>query len=45
MKFKWTKIEQDIFNEIKLIMTCDNLLAYPNLMKRLIFIPMLKNCN
>ena len=28
MKFKWTKIEQDAFDEIKWIVVCDNLLTY-----------------
>ena len=28
--FKWTKIKQDVFNEIKRIVACDNLLAYPH---------------
>ena len=29
MKFKWTKIKQDVFKEIKRIVACDVLLAYP----------------
>ena len=29
MKFKWTKIEQDDFEEIKRIVSRDTLLAYP----------------
>ena len=30
MKFKWTKIEQDAFEEIKLILARGTLLAYPD---------------
>ena len=30
MKFKWTKIEQDTFDEIKRIFACDTLLTYPD---------------
>ena len=30
VKFKWNKTEQDNFEEIKLIVAHDNLLAYPN---------------
>ena len=29
-KFKWTKIEQDAFDEIKRILGHDNLLTYPD---------------
>ena len=29
-KFKWTKVEQDAFNEIKHIVARDNSLTYPN---------------
>ena len=30
VKFKWTKIEQDAFDEIKWILSRDNLLTYPD---------------
>ena len=30
MKFKWTKIEQSAFNELKRIMDRDTLLSYPD---------------
>ena len=30
VKFKWTKIEQDDFNEIKRIVSRDNLSSYPD---------------
>ena len=30
VKFKWTKIENNNFEEIKKIVAHDNLLAYPN---------------
>ena len=29
VKFRWTKIEQDTFNKIKLIVARNTLLAYP----------------
>ena len=29
VKFKWKKIEQDTFDEIKWIVACDTLLSYP----------------
>ena len=29
VKFKWTKIEQDVFKEIKRIVSCGVLIAYP----------------
>ena len=29
-KFKWTEVNQDAFDEIKRIMTCGNLLTYPD---------------
>ena len=32
-KFKWTKIEQYSFNEIKRIVSQDNLLTYPHFKK------------
>ena len=31
MQFKWTKIEQYDLDEIKQIVSCDTLLAYPDL--------------
>ena len=30
VKFKWTKIEQDAFDKIKRIVSCDTLIAYPD---------------
>ena len=30
VKFKWTKAEQDTFDEIKWIVACDNFLIYPD---------------
>ena len=30
VKFKWTKIKQDTFDEVKRILAHDTLLAYPN---------------
>ena len=30
VEFKWTKVEQDTFGEIKRIMARDNLLAFPD---------------
>ena len=33
VKFKWTPVEQNTFNEIKQIVTRDALLIYPNLIK------------
>ena len=30
VKIKWTKIEQDAFNEINWIVACGTLLAYPD---------------
>ena len=30
MKFKWIKIEQDAFDEIKQIVASNNLLTYPD---------------
>ena len=29
VKFKWTKIEQDTFGEIKRVVACNTLLTYP----------------
>ena len=29
MKFKWTELEQDTFNEVKRILDCDGSLPYP----------------
>ena len=29
VKFEWTKIKQDDYNEINHIVVCDNLLIYP----------------
>ena len=43
--FKWTKIEQDIFDKIKRVMTGDTLLVCPDLMKNFKFIPMLEITN
>ena len=33
VKFKWTKIEQDAFKEIKWILACNTLLDYPDFNK------------
>ena len=45
VKFKWTKIEQDDFEEIKRTVARDSLLAYPDFNKEFKFIPMLENSN
>ena len=34
VKFKWTFVEQKAFDEIKQIVTYDNLLIYPDFNKR-----------
>ena len=31
VKFKWTQVEQDDFEEIKWIVACNNLLDYPDI--------------
>ena len=44
-KFKWTEVKQDDFDEISRTVACDNLLTYPDLLKHLIFIPVLELSN
>ena len=33
VKYKWTDIEQKVFDEIKCIVSCDTLLIYPDFFK------------
>ena len=43
VKFKWTPVEQNVFNEVKVLVTLDTLLIYPDFNKKLISIWMLAN--
>ena len=45
MKFKWTKIEQDAFEEMNQILARNTLLPYPCYINNLKFIPMLAISN
>ena len=45
VKFKWNKIKQDVFKEIKRIVARGVLLTYPVIMRNLEFIRKLENSN
>ena len=45
VEFKWIKIKQDAFDEIKQIVACNNLLTYTYFKNNLKFTPMLAISN